>query len=201
MKILINTDWLKFIKDLTPEKQNEIMLAILDYPNRDCSLSCWDVIKPELEKGKIAYFNRIKSLKQNTTVTEPSRAPSRANDGDRDKDKDKDIVKERIKIIKIDDRFGIEYQELFNQWINYRKQIKKPIKDCSLELAFIKFWRDCGQNVDIAKEVVMSSISNGWQGLFPEKLIKPQINQKILTEQKKEKELAELIEKSKRGEL
>lgn len=100
MKLLINTDWLKFIKDLSPEKQNEIMLCILDYPNRDCSLSCWEVIKPELEKGRIAYFNRIKSLKQNLSVTDadtnPSRTPTRGDDGDRDKDKDKESNKSII---------------------------------------------------------------------------------------------------------
>lgn len=94
MKILINTDWLKFIKDLSPEKQNEIMLAILDYPNRECSLSCWEVIRPDLEKGQISYFNRLKSLKQNSPVTAPSRTPTRDKDGD--KDIDKDINKDNI---------------------------------------------------------------------------------------------------------
>ena len=59
MKILINTDWADFAADLSKEQQLELFWAIMDYPNRECSLKCWDKIKPILEKGKISYFNKL----------------------------------------------------------------------------------------------------------------------------------------------
>lgn len=64
MKILIDTDWAAFIEDLPTEKQLEFFWAVFDYGNRDCSLKCWKKIQPILEKGKIGYFNKLKTLKQ-----------------------------------------------------------------------------------------------------------------------------------------
>jgi len=63
MKILIDTDWSMFLEDLPAEKQLEFFWAVFDYGNRECSLKCWNKIKPILEKGKIGYFNRLKTLK------------------------------------------------------------------------------------------------------------------------------------------
>lgn len=65
MKLLIDTDWFAAIKDLTQDKQHEIIEAILDYPNKESDTHLWKtVIKPALEKGKIGYFNKINHLKQ-----------------------------------------------------------------------------------------------------------------------------------------
>lgn len=65
MKILINTEWFSAIQDLSKEKQLEILEAIMDYPNRESDTNIWKkVIKPQLETGKIAYYNKINNLKQ-----------------------------------------------------------------------------------------------------------------------------------------
>lgn len=67
MKLLIDTDWAIFLEDLSAEKQLEFFWAVFDYGNRKCSLKCWDKIYPELEKGKIKYFNKLNNLKQYKT--------------------------------------------------------------------------------------------------------------------------------------
>lgn len=66
MKLLIDTNWAAFIEDLPVEKQLEFFWAIFDY-GRDCSLKCWSKIQPELERGKIKYYNRLNNLKQYNT--------------------------------------------------------------------------------------------------------------------------------------
>lgn len=63
MKILIDTDWSMFLEDLPADKQLEFFWAVFDYGNRECSLKCWNKIKPILEKGKIGYYNKLKTLK------------------------------------------------------------------------------------------------------------------------------------------
>lgn len=66
MKILIDTDWFSAIQDLQPSKQKEVLMAILNYPNGDSDTNLWKkTILPNLEKGKISYFNRLQNLKQN----------------------------------------------------------------------------------------------------------------------------------------
>jgi len=65
MKLLIDTYWFAAIKDLPKNKQHEVLEAILNYPNKESDTYLWKtVIKPALEKGKIAYYNKINHLKQ-----------------------------------------------------------------------------------------------------------------------------------------
>lgn len=70
MKILIDTDWFEVIKDLPVKKQQEVLTAILTYPDGDSDTYIWKkVIFPALEKGRIGYFNKISKLKQYRTVS------------------------------------------------------------------------------------------------------------------------------------
>lgn len=66
MKILIDTDWFSAIQDLKPSKQKEVLTAILNYPNGHSETNLWKkTILPNLEKGEIAYYNKLQNLKQN----------------------------------------------------------------------------------------------------------------------------------------
>lgn len=65
MKILVDTNWFAMIKDLAPNKQQEVIDAILDYPNKESDTHLWKtIIKPTLETGQIKYFNQLNNLKQ-----------------------------------------------------------------------------------------------------------------------------------------
>ena len=48
-------------------------------------------------------------------------------------------------------------------WLEYRKQIKKPIRPVS----FVAAQKDMAKFGSLQAEVVEQSIANGWQGLFP----------------------------------
>lgn len=64
MKILIDTDWFAMIQDLAPDKRQEVINALLEYPNGHSDTQLWNkVIFPALEKGRIAYYNKISHLK------------------------------------------------------------------------------------------------------------------------------------------
>lgn len=84
MKILIDTDWFSAIQDLQPSKQKEVLMAILNYPNGESDTNLWKkTILPNLEKGKISYFNKLQNLKQNK--------PQKSNKKNSDSVSDSDI--------------------------------------------------------------------------------------------------------------
>jgi len=58
----------------------------------------------------------------------------------------------------------ISKKEVFDQWLNYRKEIKRPIKAKSTLIRLAdKFEKE---SLEKCKFVVSSSISNQYQGLF-----------------------------------
>lgn len=56
--------------------------------------------------------------------------------------------------------------EVLNDYIAFRKKIKKPMTDRAVQLAVAKL-RKLSNSVDEQIEIVNQSILNGWQGLFP----------------------------------
>lgn len=61
-----------------------------------------------------------------------------------------------------------ETKELFLMWIDYRKEIKKPIKsEKTLKSLAEKIQKEGYQK---SKQVIEASIQNGWQGLFWDKV-------------------------------
>lgn len=96
MKILIDTDWFTAIQDLPKAKQNEVLTAILFYPNKTSDTNLWNkTILPNLEKGKIKYFNKLQNLKQNQSANQ-QKTGKKITDSDTDSDTDSTIRKEYI---------------------------------------------------------------------------------------------------------
>lgn len=56
-----------------------------------------------------------------------------------------------------------EKEVLLDEWVNYRKQIKKPIREATINQIYEKMKN---YNFDQCKLVINNSIENGWQGLF-----------------------------------
>ena len=75
-----------------------------------------------------------------------------------------------------------EKEILLDTWIQYRKQIKKSIKETTIEVIYKKMlehsFEDC-------KFVINNSIENGWQGLFWDKLPTKQQTEGISPEELK----------------
>lgn len=62
-----------------------------------------------------------------------------------------------------------EKELILDRWIEYRKQIKKPIKEATQETILTKMENFTEEQ---CKFVIDNSIENGWQGLFWDKLPK-----------------------------
>lgn len=62
-----------------------------------------------------------------------------------------------------------EKELILDRWIEYRKQIKKPIKEATQETILAKMQNFTEEQ---CKFVIDNSIENGWQGLFWDKLPK-----------------------------
>lgn len=52
------------------------------------------------------------------------------------------------------------------EFLNFRKEIKKPIKDVSINANIKQLMKLSNNQSDIAIEIIEQSIANGWQGFF-----------------------------------
>ncbi|HGJ5883894.1 MAG TPA: replication protein, partial [Arsenophonus sp.] len=54
----------------------------------------------------------------------------------------------------------------WDSWVQYRKEINKPIKSQQTVIQAIKLLGKCRDNGHQPEEIINASIANGWQGLF-----------------------------------
>ncbi|HGJ5856509.1 MULTISPECIES: replication protein [Arsenophonus] len=63
----------------------------------------------------------------------------------------------------------------WDSWVQYRKEINKPIKSQQTVIQAIKLLGKCRDNGHQPEEIINASIANGWQGLFePQQPARPQ---------------------------
>ncbi len=60
-----------------------------------------------------------------------------------------------------------EMSKIFNSWINYRKEIGKPLVKSSLEASYKKLLDLSKDDSILAKKIIDQTIENGWQSLQP----------------------------------
>ncbi len=60
-----------------------------------------------------------------------------------------------------------EMSNVFNSWINYRKEIGKPLVKSSLEASYKKLLDLSKEDSLLAKKIIDQTIENGWQSLQP----------------------------------
>ncbi|APG50281.1 helix-turn-helix domain-containing protein [Providencia stuartii] len=69
-------------------------------------------------------------------------------------------------------------REIWFNWIDYRNEIKKPLKTKKTFELQVKFLLQCLEEGYSPEEIINQSITNGWQGLF-----KPKNNHQAITSQ------------------
>ena len=67
-------------------------------------------------------------------------------------------------ISSIKEQINLDKKDKFNEWLNYRTEIKKPIKSKSTLTTLINRFNK--EPLEIVDSVVNNSIENGYQGLF-----------------------------------
>ncbi|MCT0124124.1 hypothetical protein KUA00_03735 [Proteus mirabilis] len=78
--------------------------------------------------------------------------------------------------------------EVWEKWIEYRKEIKHPIKSKQTFSGQIKLLTECYELGFSPEEIISKTITNGWQGLFkpnvspPQRIIQPQKNDEFIPE-------------------
>lgn len=134
MKLMIDTDWFDAIKDLPAKKQKEIMFALLNYPDGDSDTFLWkNVIKPNLEKGKIAYYNKMNNLKQYN----PQKTNEKKSDSDTDSDYRSESKVNINNIIENNNSNNIRKEDE-----HYEPKIRKEIKKSYGEMGKVKLSDD-----------------------------------------------------------
>jgi len=169
-KIFVYKDWLNNFEDLTDEELGKIMRHFFEYVNdlnpvlEDRLLNLvWKPIESTLKRDlkkweekseKNRESARMRWDKNNANAYERKKrnAKHADRDRDRDKDRDSDILLEK------------ETKELFKTWLDYRKEIKKPIKSQRTKTSLAKKMQKEG--FEKSKRAVDQSIQNSWQGLF-----------------------------------
>jgi hypothetical protein len=169
---LLYADLIHTISKMPKEKAGELFMHILEYVNGknpetdDLIIQLtFEPIKQALKRDLQKYENiRLKNIenankrwnKNNATASErmPSNTKNAVNGNvsDNVNDNVNDILLEK------------ETKELFNTWVNYRKEIKKPIKSLKTKKSIAEKINEIG--FEKSKLVIEKSITNGWQGLF-----------------------------------
>lgn len=210
---LMYADWQSTIQHLTDEQAGKLLKHLLSYVN-DENPKCDDPIikicfepiktqlKRDLEKWEKVRENRRKAGRKsaesrakkksehmltgvegvqqestpvNTTQQSPTKSTVNVNDN----------VNDNVSVNVNDILLEKETKDVYMVWLDYRKEIKKPIKSEKTKISLAKRFQKEGAKV--SKWVVENSISNGWQGLFWDKFIEGKKEKKS---EKKEKKYA-----------
>jgi len=73
------------------------------------------------------------------------------------------IIDNKVKDIKVNK----EFRKIFNDFINYRNEIHKPLSETSQEKAVKRLLKLSDNNLDVARKIVEQTIANGWLSLQP----------------------------------
>ena len=171
---LLYTDVLHTVTHLTNEQAGELFKHLLAYVNDENPVTenplvkiAFEPIKQALkrdlqkyedirEKKRLAGLASAEKRKQNKHKSTPVKnvqhnlTDSTVNDNVNDSVND--ILLEK------------ETKELFDSWINYRKEIKKPIKSDKTKISLAK--RMVKEGFEKSRQVINNSIENAYQGLF-----------------------------------
>ena len=65
MKRLANPKWALLLENISREERGDIFMAILKYPDLECSSAVWPFIKAELDEDDIKYKAKCERLATN----------------------------------------------------------------------------------------------------------------------------------------
>jgi len=139
---------LAYVNDLQPET-NELLIEVTFEP-----------IKQQLKRDLIKYEARRQRNRENGAK---GGRPEKPKETEKKPKKAKKPSGLNLTEIGID---PIKY-EIFSKWLNYRNEIKKPIKVKSTIESLIKKFEST--ELLVCEQVVNSSIENNYQGLFWDK--------------------------------
>ena len=167
-------DWRNAFDKMPDEAAGKLIKALFAFANgEDISDLEWSIAAP-LEQYKSIILRD--SEKWSNQVEQRSLAGKKSAEVRSTKSNDRSTtVNDRQRkstdsvSVSVSDSVNVDKQVIFNKWLSYRKEIKKPIiVDSTLNTLINKF---NSEPIEKVEYVVNSSIENGWQGLFWDKYV------------------------------
>ena len=185
------------VKALSNEDMGQLFRWIFEYQingneptNTDRVFMAFQFFKNQFRVDEVKYDKRVEVNKNNGSLGGRPLNPNKPNKTEKtqsvisepkkaDKDKENDKVKDKGKEIVLLNElpFGSdEFIKVWDSWIKFRKEMKKPLKAASIKEQ-LKFLSNHSEETAIA--IITQSIMNGYQGLFPLKANSKQSQQPI----------------------
>jgi len=167
---ILYADLIHTVRKLSKEKQGKLFMTILEYVNDENPIIddlnvdlVFEPIKRQLKRDLKKFELRADRSRENGKLggrPKKPRKPSGLKNNLTEPRKPDTVTVNDTVIVTVND----SKKEIFTSWLNYRKQIKKPIIIESTLNALIK--KINVEEIDKCKWVINNSIENGYQGLF-----------------------------------
>ena len=180
------------IKELPLENQALIYDAIfsyaLDFTEKDLTGICktvFTLIKPQIDANNKRFENGTKpKTKQKESKTEAKDkqdlskteakdkqdlSKTEANNNKNNNKKVNNNKNNNLNVNENNKEDGVlqtPLEKKFEEFLEYRKQIKKPVVEKSLQPLKNKLWELSNKNTQTAIDILDQTITNGWQGIF-----------------------------------
>ena len=168
---VLYADLLKSVDHLTDDELGRLFKHILEYvndlnPTMDDRLimTAWKPIERTLKEDLKKWETQLEQRRQAGKKSAESRQRKSTSVNERKRASTDSVTVTVSDIIKTINSFK---QPLFKSWVEYRKQIKKPITAISTLESLAK--KINNEPLEKCKFVINNSIENGWQGLFWDK--------------------------------
>ena len=140
-------------------------------------LALFEAVRPTLQKSrdKITAGRKGGKAKQTASKTKQpesnlKQTESKTEQRGSETGKDKGIKEKGITDKGVKDKYypnDEELEEAFRGYIDFRREIKKPMTDRAIDLAMMELNNLSGGDNRKAILILNQSVVNGWQGLFP----------------------------------
>ena len=169
------------IKELPLENQALIYDAIfsyaLDFTEKDLTGICktvFTLIKPQIDANNKRFENGTKpKTKQKESKTEAKdKQDLSKNEANNNKNNNKKVNNNKNNNLNVNENnkedgvLQTPLEKKFEEFLEYRKQIKKPVVEKSLQPLKNKLWELSNKNTQTAIDILDQTITNGWQGIF-----------------------------------
>jgi|TARA_R100000084_G_scaffold106637_1_gene65165 hypothetical protein len=170
-------DWLESFEELTDEEAGKLIKHLLRYVNDQnpeppdrITQMCFIPIKQSLKRDLRKYEERAersrlngakggrpKTQKTQQVISEPKKP---------DRDTDSDSVTDTDRVIKIIEQHSLlddSLAQVFEEFIQHRKQLKKPMTKIAISRMVAKLNK---YDARTAEQMLVQSMENGWVGIF-----------------------------------
>lgn len=208
---VLYADLIHTVKHLSNEQAGELFKHVLKYVNDENPISdniiinlSFEPIKQQLKRDLKKYESKKQQWseagKRSAEVRNAKKKVTKSTDVKNVKNISTDLtVNDNVSVNDNDTVNDIllekETKELFNKWVDYRNEIKKPIKETTKKSIAEKIKEN---GYEISKLVIENSIENGWQGLFWDKILDKN-NKNIKNEPTINRQTADTIRKNSQG--